>query len=86
MATVNLRSPLKQRAGRDAIEIDGDTVAAVVAGLEREVPALAGWVTDETGSVRRHVNLFLNGEQVGPDASVNPADRIDIIHAITGGS
>ena len=86
MATVTLRSPLKQRAGADTIEIDGDTVGAVVAGLEREVPALAGWVTDETGKVRRHVNLFLNGEQVGADAAVTPTDRIDIIHAITGGS
>ena len=86
MATVTLRSPLKQRAGRDTIDIDGDTVAAVLLGLERECPALAGWVTDETGNVRRHVNVFLNGEPTEPDASTKSGDRIDIIHAITGGS
>ena len=87
MATVILRAPLKQRAGgKSSVEVDGATVRDVVAGLERDEPDLSGWVLDEQKNVRRHVNVFLNGERVQADASVGPDDRIEIIHAISGGA
>lgn len=85
MPTVTLRSPLKQRAGRDSVEVAGATLSDVVEGLERVAPALRGWVTDEQGRIRRHVNVFINGEPAEPGDAVGPSDRVDIIHAITGG-
>ena len=85
MATVTLRAPLKQRAGTDSIEVQGATVAEIVRALEDQAPAIKGWVADEQGRIRRHVNVYVNGEPSKEEDSVAPNDRIDIIHAITGG-
>lgn len=85
MATINFRSPLKQRIGASSLEVAGATVAELVKNLETAAPAVKGWVTDEQGRIRRHVNVFVNGEPASEDDAVAPADRIDIIHAITGG-
>lgn len=86
MAAVRLRNPLKQLAGdRAEHSIDGATVADLLRELERSNPPLAGWILDERGRVRRHINVFVNGEQAGPDTPVSGADRIDVLPAISGG-
>ena len=85
MATVNLRAPLKQRVGTSSMEVSGATVTEVVRALETAAPSIKGWVADEQGRVRRHVNIFVNGEPASDGDPVAPGDRIDIIHAITGG-
>jgi molybdopterin synthase sulfur carrier subunit len=83
---VTLRSPLAELVGDRTVEIGGSTVGEAIGSLEREHPKIKGWVLDESGSIRRHVNVFIDGERVTEDASVAPDARIDIIHAITGGS
>ena len=85
MATVALRAPLKQKVGSDSLEVAGSTVAEVVRALEEQAPVIKGWVADERGRIRRHVNVFVNGEPAAEEDAVAPNDRIDIIHAITGG-
>ena len=44
-----------------------------------------GWILDERGLIRRHINVFVNGECVREDAPVAPDDRIDVLPAISGG-
>jgi molybdopterin synthase sulfur carrier subunit len=86
MALVRLRGPLKQRAGGEADHpIDGATVAEVLRELERAQPALGGWILDERGRIRRHINVFVNGEQQAEDGAVQADDRIDVLPAISGG-
>lgn len=85
MATVTLRAPLKQRAGTSALEVSGGTVREVLLSMENDVPSLKGWVLDEQGQIRRHVNVFVNGEPATPELAIADQDRIDIIHAISGG-
>ena len=65
--------------------IEGDSVAELLAELERAHPAVKGWVLDERGSLRRHINVFVNGELVGQDAHVGADDRIDVLPALSGG-
>jgi molybdopterin synthase sulfur carrier subunit len=86
MALVHLRGPLRQLAGnRSEHEVAGATVAELLRELERTHPAMAGWVLDERGRVRRHINVFVNGER-GEDASaVGPQDRVEVLPAISGG-
>jgi molybdopterin converting factor small subunit/photosystem II stability/assembly factor-like uncharacterized protein len=87
MALVKLRSPLRELAdGSSELEIDGRTVGEVISRLEGSFPKLIGWVTDERGSVRRHVNLFLNGERTGLETAVEAGDRIHVLPAISGGA
>ncbi|HXF37385.1 MAG TPA: MoaD/ThiS family protein [Actinomycetota bacterium] len=86
MATVVLRPPLRDLAGgAREVEVPGRTVAEVLRALERTRPRLAGWILDERGSVREHVALFVNGERAAADASVGPADRVQVLPAISGG-
>jgi molybdopterin synthase sulfur carrier subunit len=83
---VTLRSPLAELVGDRTVEARGSTVGEAIGSLEKEHPKIKGWVLDELGSIRRHVNVFIDGERVTVDTSVAPDARIDIIHAISGGS
>jgi sulfur-carrier protein len=86
MAVVRLRGQLKQLAGGCAEHpLAGATVRELLRELERAQPALSGWILDERGSVRRHINVFVNGDYSGEDAAVGPEDRIDVLPAISGG-
>jgi molybdopterin synthase sulfur carrier subunit len=86
MATVRLRNPLKQLAGdRADHSVDGATVTELLSELERLNPPLSGWILDERGRVRRHINVFVNGEQAGADTPVAAEDRVDVLPAISGG-
>ena len=86
MAVVNLRSPLRQLAeGRSEVEVPGATLGDVLAGLIRLHPGLTGWVLDEQGEIREHVNVFVNGERSGLSVPVGDRDRIQIIQNISGG-
>jgi molybdopterin converting factor small subunit len=86
MAVVRLRGPLKQLAGNcSEHSVGGATVADLLRSLEAAHPALAGWIVDERGVLRRHINIFVNGERVDEDAAVDDDDRVDVLPAISGG-
>jgi molybdopterin converting factor small subunit len=71
--------------GLGAVEVEGSTVRAAVAALEKAHPALKGWVVDEQGALRRHVKLFVRSEAVALDARLGPRDELHIVAAISGG-
>ena len=86
MPVVRLRGPLKRLAGdRSAHAVAGGSVAELLEEIERAHPAMEGWVLDERGLLRRHINVFVNGERGGPETRVNEQDRIDVLPAISGG-
>jgi molybdopterin converting factor small subunit len=53
--------------------------------LEREHPALSGWVLDERGLIRRHINVYVNGELGGEETGIEERDRVEVLPAISGG-
>ncbi len=86
MATVRLRGQLEKLAGGGSEhEIGGATVDELLQGLESTYSALAGWILDERGVLRRHINVFVNGELAQPDTAVSADDKIEILPAISGG-
>ena len=85
MAVVCLRSPLKQLAGGAEHTLDGASVGDLLAALEDANPALKGWVLDERGVLRRHINVFVNGEPGAQDTAVAADDRVDVLPALSGG-
>jgi len=86
MALVRLRGPLRTLAGgRTDHPIEGGTVRELLRELERSQPAMSGWILDERGRVRRHINVFVNGEYGTTETPVGPDDRIDVLPAISGG-
>jgi molybdopterin synthase sulfur carrier subunit len=87
VAVVTLRGPLRQLAGGVSDhQVDGATVAELLQELERAQPGLDGWILDERGLVRRHINVFVNGEYGREDTAVGADDRVDVLPAISGGS
>ncbi|MBA2742087.1 MAG: MoaD/ThiS family protein [Actinobacteria bacterium] len=86
MAVVRLRAPLSELAGgRREVELEGATVAEVLRALERAHPDITGWIIDERGKIREHVNVFVNRESGQEDTTVAPGDRLHVIPAISGG-
>jgi molybdopterin converting factor small subunit len=57
--------------------------------IERRHPALYRSVCDETGAVRRHVNVFVNDDEMrtlaGLDTPLAPGDAVMILPAVSGG-
>jgi molybdopterin converting factor small subunit len=85
MAVVRLRGQLEKLAGGPEHEIEGANVDEVLKALEREVSALDGWILDERGVLRRHINVFVSSEPADPDTPVGAGDTIEILPAISGG-
>ena len=83
---VSLRPPLRDLAGGSSdVELEGSSLLAVLRSLETEHPKIVGWVLDEHGRIRRHVNVFVNGEMTREDLPLGPGDRVHVVPSITGG-
>jgi molybdopterin converting factor small subunit len=86
MPVVCLRGPLKRLAGdRSEHVIEGASVDQLLRELERAHPAASGWILDERGALRGHINVFVNGARSEQYAQVGADDRIDVLPAISGG-
>ena len=75
--------------GASELWLSASSVRAALEELERRHPSLYRSICDETGSVRRHVNLFVNTSHVrdrnGLDTALAPGDVVTILPAISGG-
>lgn len=86
MAVLRLRAPLRNLAGGYREQpIEAGTVAESLRAFEREHPAALGWILDERGQIRRHINVFVNGERAAEDTPIGSDDRVDVLPAISGG-
>ena len=76
-------------AGASELTLSAATVRAALEKLERSHPPLYRSVCDETGAVRRHVNLFVNADNIrdgaGLDTTLVSGDVITIMPAVSGG-
>ena len=91
MVQVKIPTPLrKYTAGAGAVEAQGPTVAALVDDLERRYPGMKARLCDESGQVRRFVNIFVNGEDIRflkqLATPVKAGDEVSIVPAIAGGA
>jgi sulfur-carrier protein len=90
--SIRVRIPTPLRGATDgAAEVQSDAadVIGVIAELETRYPAIRGRLRDESGALRRFVNLYVNGEDVrfknGLDTSLKAGDELSIIPAVAGG-
>jgi sulfur-carrier protein len=83
---VRLRAPLSELAGGNReLELEGSTVAEVLKALEQRHPDVKGWILDEQGQIREHINVFVNKEYGREDTAVVDSDRMHVLPAISGG-
>lgn len=88
--TVHVPSPLrKYSSGAAELKLSAATVGSALEELERAYPALHQSICDETGAVRRHVNLFVNMHHMrdrnGLDTPLAHGDVVTILPAVSGG-
>jgi len=87
MVVVTLRAPLRDLAGgHREVHVEGGTVGDALRALERRHPPIAGWILDEHGRVRSHVNVFVNGARAGNDEVVAAGDVLHVLPSISGGT
>ncbi len=90
--TVRVRVPTPLRKftkGVDEVTAQGNTVRALVDDLERQFPGIKERICDETGKIRRFVNVYVNGDDIrflqNMETSLKEGDSISIVPAIAGG-
>lgn len=70
-------------------EFAGATLAEVLASIDRAHPGLAGYLVDDRGAIRKHVNVFLGDDLVRDRERVSdplpPGRTISIFQALSGG-
>jgi molybdopterin converting factor small subunit len=68
---------------------DGNTLPEILGKIESVYPGVKSYVLDEQGSLRRHVNIFIDGVLINDRSAlthaVNENSEIYIIQALSGG-
>ena len=88
--TVHIPAPLRAYcAGAAELRLPAANLRAAFEDLERRHPTLYRNICDETGTVRRHVNVFVNTchmrDYNGLDTALAPGDVVTIMTAVSGG-
>lgn len=90
MATVRIPTPLRTYTqGREEVAVAGATVGAVLEALEQSCPGIRERIRDESGKVRRFVNIFVGEDDIrfldNLQTPVKDGDEVSIVPAIAGG-
>lgn len=88
--TVKIPTQLRAAAGGAAeTEVEGDTVRAVLDGLFEHFGELRDRISDDGGTLRRFVNVYVGGEDIrfmdGLDTAVPDGAEVTILPAVAGG-
>ena len=88
--TVRIPTTLRPLAGGNpTVSVQGSTLAEVLANLEAAHPGFAERLLDDTGALRRFVNVFVADDDVryldGLNTPVPDGETVSIIPAVAGG-
>jgi MoaD family protein len=88
--TVKLPTQLRDAAGGVvSAQVEGGTVGEALEALYTEHGELRERISDETGGLRRFVNVYLKGEDIrfldGLETAVADGDEVTILPAVAGG-
>jgi molybdopterin synthase sulfur carrier subunit len=88
--TVLIPTPLQKLTNGNAeVKAEGSTVGDVVNALETQFPGIKERLCDDSGKLRRFVNVYVNNEDIrfeqNEETPVKDGDELSIIPAIAGG-
>jgi molybdopterin synthase sulfur carrier subunit len=67
------------------IDVEAGTVREMVEALDRQWPGMRDRICDSTPAIRRHMNVFVDGERVRLDTALAPGATVFVLTAISGG-
>lgn len=89
MATVSFTPNLERHVECPTRTIEGDSVRAVLEAVFAANPRLRGYVLDDQGALRRHMIVFVDGQQIEDrdrlSDPVRPASEVYVMQALSGG-
>ena len=90
MPSVRIPTPLRKLTNElEVVETSGSNIDEVIENLNQAFPGLKERICDESGNVRRFVNVFVNDEDIrfldDKATAVKESDEISIVPAIAGG-
>ena len=67
------------------LELEATTVADAITRLEERWPGLRDRLCESGPSLRRHINVYVDGSRADLDTELKPGSRVDVVAAISGG-
>lgn len=88
--SVHIPTPLRKLTGNQSeVEAEAGNVAELVEALESAHAGIKEKLLDESGDIRRYVNMYVNDEDIrfldGKETSLKDGDSVSIVPAIAGG-
>ena len=89
-ATIRIPTPLRNATGgASTVEVEAATVGEALTSLEQAHPGVSERLLDDSGKLRRFVNVFVDDEDVrfaqGLETPLQPGSTVSIIPAVAGG-
>jgi hypothetical protein len=89
MPRVSFTKNLERHVECPARDVAGRTVKEVLEAYFAQHPRVRGYVLDEQGAVRKHMVLFVNGDQIDDrerlSDAIGPSDELHVMQALSGG-
>jgi molybdopterin synthase sulfur carrier subunit len=88
--SVRIPTPLRNATGgASQVTVEASTVRELVADLERQHPGIRDRICEDSGEIRRFVNVFVGDEDIrflqGLDTPLPSGASVSIIPAVAGG-
>ena len=88
--SVHIPTPLRKLTGSQAeVQIDAVNVGELVENLENAHAGIKEKLVDDSGEIRRYVNIYVNDEDIrfldGKETELKEGDSVSIVPAIAGG-
>jgi molybdopterin synthase sulfur carrier subunit len=91
MAIVRIPNQIRKlTGGSEEVNASGKNVGELIGELDKQYPGIKERICDESGAVRRFVNIFVKDEDIrflqNLDTPLGERDEVSIVPAIAGGA
>lgn len=88
--SVRIPTPLRKLTyDLDTVEVEANNIDELITALEKSYPGIQERLVDDSGTIRRFVNIFLNDEDIRfleeKATALKAGDEVSIVPAIAGG-
>jgi molybdopterin synthase sulfur carrier subunit len=89
MPKVHFTANLTRHVSCPTVQVEGATVGEVLSAVFEQNPRLRSYVVDEQGTLRKHMNVFVDAQQIRDRERlgdpVSPTSEIYVMQALSGG-